>query len=45
MKAILFWYHGYAAHVNGPTLLEFTDGITAGGFAVVAVDQHGHGYR
>jgi len=41
----LFWYHGYAAHVNGPTLLDFADGMTAGGFAVVAVDQHGHGYR
>eukprot|EP00752_Nemacystus_decipiens_P011577 g10281.t1 len=44
MKALLFWYHGYAAHVNGPTLLDFTRGMAASGYAVIAVDQHGHGY-
>ena len=45
MKALLFWYHGYAAHINGPTLLDFTQGMAASGYAVIAVDQHGHGYR
>lgn len=44
-RAIIFWHHGYAAHVSGPTLLEFTKGATARGFAVVALDHHGHGYR
>lgn len=45
MKALLFWYHGYAAHINGPTFREFAEGMAAGGYAVIAVDQHGHGYR
>ncbi|CAM9770803.1 unnamed protein product [Ectocarpus sp. 13 AM-2016] len=44
MKALLFWYHGYAAHINGPTFREFAEGMSAGGYAVIAVDQHGHGY-
>ncbi|CAM9758904.1 unnamed protein product, partial [Ectocarpus fasciculatus] len=44
MKALLFWYHGYAAHINGPTFREFAEGMAAGGYAVIAVDQHGHGY-
>eukprot|EP00903_Cladosiphon_okamuranus_P005865 g5802.t1 len=44
VKALLFWYHGYAAHVNGPTLLDFTKGMAASGYAVIALDQHGHGY-
>ncbi|CAN0264366.1 unnamed protein product [Ascophyllum nodosum] len=43
-KAVIFWFHGYAAHVNGPTFQKFTKGITAKGFVVVALDQHGHGY-
>lgn len=42
---MVFWFHGYAAHINGPTLLDFTKGMAAKGYAVVALDQHGHGYR
>lgn len=45
IKAMIFWSHGYAAHVNGPTLVDFTSGMTAKGFAVIAMDQIGHGYR
>ncbi|CAN0057683.1 unnamed protein product [Scytosiphon promiscuus] len=43
-KALFFWYHGYAAHINGPTFGDFTKGMAANGYAVIAVDQHGHGY-
>lgn len=45
IRAIMFWYHGYASHVNGPTLVKVATGLAENGFAVIAVDQHGHGYR
>lgn len=45
IKALLVWCHGYAAHVNGPTMLRVMEGMNKKGFAVIALDHHGHGYR
>lgn len=44
-KAIIFYHHGYSAHINGPTFVKLANGLRDLGFAVVAMDQHGHGYR
>lgn len=45
VKALLVWSHGYAAHVNGPTVAKVMAGMNENGFAVIAIDHHGHGYR
>ncbi|CAN0390274.1 unnamed protein product, partial [Laminaria digitata] len=45
IKALLVWCHGYAAHVNGPTVSKVMAGMNENGFAVIAIDHHGHGYR
>ena len=45
VKALLVWSHGYAAHVNGPTVAKVMKGMNESGFAVIAIDHHGHGYR
>lgn len=43
-KAIVFFYHGYGAHVNGPTIREISEGMAANGYVLVLADAHGHGY-
>lgn len=44
-KAILFFFHGYGAHINGPSVQELSVGLAAEGYVVVLLDSHGHGYR
>ena len=43
-RAVVFFLHGYGAHVSGPSPLALAEGLTKEGFAVFLHDHVGHGY-
>lgn len=44
VRGTLFYVHGYAGHINRPTLTSFLARIASAGYVIFGFDIKGHGY-